>query len=137
MPRQKQQQNNENQDESSVKSEAEKSVSGSAPAFNASESANTKGAANNEDEFSEPATSVLKDYSPSEWEDETPVTMADTEVDTGLEIVHLRKPADNRYVRICPEFRTGGILPGDRERRTDPYRTSNSVGKASQKYLKF
>src|SRR6516165_8998523 len=101
----------------------ENSVNGPASAFNAAENAKIKAATNkNEDEFSEPASSVLKHYPPSEWEDDTPVTVADTELDTGLEIVHLRKPADTRYVKIHPEFKTGWVLPGDREQRTDPYR---------------
>jgi hypothetical protein len=124
--------NDENPVESSVKNPAEKSVNGPASAFNAAENAKIKTATHkNEDEYSEPTSSVLKDYPPSEWEDDTPVTMADTEVDTGLEIVHLRKPADTRYVKVYPEFKTGWILPGDRERRTDPYRVSNTVGKAN------
>jgi hypothetical protein len=124
--------NDEDPEENSVKNPEENSVNGPASAFNAAENARIKAATNkNEDEFSEPASSVLKDYPPSEWEDDTPVSVADTEVDTGLEMVHLRKPADIRYVRIYPEFKTGWVLPGDRERRTDPYRVSNTVGKAN------
>jgi hypothetical protein len=48
-----------------------------------------------------------------------------------LEIVHLHKPADIRYVKVYPEFKMGWVLPGDKERRTDAYRVSNTVGKAN------
>ena len=53
--------NGENPEENSVKNPAEKSVNGPASAFNAAENAKIKAATNkNEDEFSEPASSVLQ-----------------------------------------------------------------------------
>ena len=60
--------NGENPEENSVKNPAEKSVNGPASAFNAAENAKIKAATNkNEDESSEPVSSVLKDHPPSEY----------------------------------------------------------------------
>jgi hypothetical protein len=73
---------------------------------------------------------VLKEYPAHELEDDSP-SIADLEVDTGLEIVHARRPTDGKYIAIYPEYKEGWILPEDRDSGRPAYRVFTSVGRAN------
>jgi len=83
-----------------------------------------------DDAFTDSRSSVLKEYPANELEDDSP-SIADVEVDTGLEIVHARRPNDGKYVAIYPEYKEGWILAEDRDSGRPAYRVFTSIGRAN------
>jgi hypothetical protein len=85
---------------------------------------------NDDNAFTDSIPAVLKEYPANELEDDSP-SMADLEVDTGLEIVHARRPTDGKYVALYPQFKEGWILPEDRDSGRPAYRVFTSIGRAN------